>query len=173
MSEPAGRAVTPAGLPAEVGAGGAASPAPPEIGQPRVWLAAAASYAAIGTVFQVLPPYTAAIGRALGVSATAAGLGMTVFLLPVPLLAVPAGAFCDRRGSRLLTRAGFGILLASAVLLAAVPGSVTSRPPRSCWPPSCTGRQRPPARAQQRPPAVAPPATLPQSPGAGGPLPAR
>lgn len=122
MSEPAERAVTPAGLPAAAGAGGAASPARQDIGQARVWLAAAASYAAIGTVFQVLPPYTAAAGRALGVSATAAGLGMTVFLLPVPPLAVPAGAFCDRHGSRLLTRAGFAILLASAVLLAAVPG---------------------------------------------------
>lgn len=121
MSEHARRAVTPAGLPGPAGAGGAASPARPEVGLPRVWLAAAASYAAIGMVFQVLPPYTAAAGRALGVSATA-GLGMTVFLLPVPLLAVPAGAFCDRHGSRLLTRAGFAILLASAVLLAAVPG---------------------------------------------------
>jgi MFS family permease len=118
MSEPAGRA----GLPAAAGTSGAASPGRAEIGQPRVWLAAAASYAAIGTVFQVLSPYTAAAGRALGVSATAAGLGMTAFLLPVPLLAVPAGAFCDRHGSRLLTRGGFAILLASAILLAAVPG---------------------------------------------------
>jgi MFS family permease len=118
MSGPAGRA----GLPAAAGTSGAASPARAEIGQPRVWLAAAASDAAIGTVFQILPPYTAAVGRALGVSATAAGLGMTVFLLPAPLLAVPVGAFCDRHGSRLLTRAGFGILLASAILLAAVPG---------------------------------------------------
>jgi MFS family permease len=88
----------------------------------RVWLAAVASYTAIGTAFQVQPPYTAAVGHAMGVSATVAGLGMPAFLLPVPLLAVPAGAVCDRYGTRLLTRAGFAVLLASAVLLAAVPG---------------------------------------------------
>jgi MFS family permease len=88
----------------------------------RVWLAAIASYTAIGTAFQVLPPYTAAVGHAMGVSATVAGLGMPAFLLPVPLLAVPAGALCDRYGTRLLTRAGFAVLLASAALLAAVPG---------------------------------------------------
>ena len=121
MSESAGRAVTPAGLPAAAGAGGAAPPARQDIGQSRVWLAAAASYAAIGTVLQVLPPYTAAPGRARGVrdggraghdrfpaaGSAAGGPGRGVLRPP----RLPAA---DPRR--------FATLLASSVLLAAVPG---------------------------------------------------
>ncbi len=95
------------------------------LSQGRTWLAAHLSYVAFGTVLQLLPPFTTDLHTRFHVSTSDAGLGMTMFLLPVLLLALPGGTWVDRHGWRGGARLGFVILTVGTVAAGAAPNFPT------------------------------------------------
>lgn len=91
------------------------------VSSPLLYALSAAVYAAVGTVFQVYPPFLEDLEREFRLGRTAAGLSMTLFLAPVALVSPLLGAAVDRRGCAPVGRVGFVLLLAGGAVTAAAP----------------------------------------------------
>ena len=79
------------------------------------------SYLAFGVLFQLFPPLLSALGKEFHVNHGAASLVMTLFLLPILVVAFPASALVARHGVRRIGVWAFALLMAGALVSLAAP----------------------------------------------------
>lgn len=75
-------------------------------------------YFAFGVLLQVFPPLLDSIISEFGVSRQVAALVMTLFMVPLVLMAIPAGLLVDRKGVVTTGRLGFSLVLLGSVVTA-------------------------------------------------------
>lgn len=86
-----------------------------------VLLAVFLSYLTFGVLFQLFPPLLSALGKEFHVNHGTASLVMTLFLLPILVVAFPAGVLVARYGVRRIGLWAFALLLAGALVNLAAP----------------------------------------------------
>ena len=89
------------------------------------------SYLAFGVLFQLFPPLLSALGKEFHVNHGAASLVMTLFLLPILVVAFPAGALVARYGVRRIGVWAFALLMAGALVSLAAPAFAVLLPGRA------------------------------------------
>ncbi len=92
------------------------------------------SYLAFGVLFQLFPPLLSALGKEFHVNHGAASLVMTLFLLPILVVAFPAGALVARYGVRRIGVWSFALLMAGALVSLVAPAFAVLLPGRAAWP---------------------------------------
>ncbi len=88
----------------------------------RVLMVVFFSYFAFSVLFQLFPPLLSAIGGQFHVNHSTASLVMTLFLVPIILIAFPAGALVGRYGVRSIGQLAFLLLMAGTLVSIAAPG---------------------------------------------------
>jgi MFS family permease len=86
-----------------------------------VLIAVFLSSLAFGLLFQLFPPLLAVIARQFQVNRSLSSLVMTLFLVPILLIAFPAGALVSRYGVRLMGQLAFGWLVAGTSVCIVAP----------------------------------------------------
>jgi len=103
-----------------VGAHGVLALVAPSL-QRLVLTAVCLSYLAFGVLFQLFPPLLSALGSQFRVNHSTASLVMTLFLLPILVVAFPAGALVARYGVRRIGVWAFALELSGALVSSAAP----------------------------------------------------
>lgn len=80
------------------------------------------SYFAFSVLFQLFPPLLPVIGSQFHVNHSTASLVMTLFLLPILAIALPAGFLVGRYGVKPIGQLAFALLIAGALVSIAAPG---------------------------------------------------
>ncbi len=90
-------------------------------GSGGAYVALLAAYFAFGTVFQVFPPLFDQLEAQFGISRAAVSSVMSLFLVPLILIALPGGVLADRFGPAIAGHIGFALLATGAVTAAIAP----------------------------------------------------
>jgi MFS family permease len=86
-----------------------------------VLLAVFVAYTAFGVLFQIFPPLLTAIAGQFHLSHGAAALVMVLFLVPILVMALPAGLLVDRYGVRRVGWLAFALLMLGAAMSVGAP----------------------------------------------------